>query len=87
MHIIKMKEWILHRLTSIILIPACLLYPFYNNSYIIIVIYLVLCYHVLHGLIAIYEDYIQNLFYRNVAIFTTYLSIIFLFKVFVEMLF
>lgn len=82
-----MKEWILHRLTSIILIPACLLYPFYNNPYIIIVIYLVLCYHVLHGLISIYEDYIQNIFYRNVAIFTTYLSVIFLFKVFVEMLF
>lgn len=82
-----MKEWILHRLTSIILIPACLLYPFYSNPYIIITIYLVLCYHVLHGLISIYEDYIQNVFYRNVAVFITYLSIVFLFKVFVEMLF
>lgn len=79
-----MKEWILHRLTSVILIPACLLYPFYNNPYIIIVIYLVLCYHILHGLIAIFEDYIQKEFYRKAAIFITYLSVIFLFKTIVE---
>jgi len=82
-----MKEWILHRLTSVILIPACLLYPFYNNPYIIVGIYLVLCYHILHGLISIYEDYIQKLVYRYTAIFITYLSVIFLFKVIVEMAF
>jgi succinate dehydrogenase hydrophobic anchor subunit len=82
-----MKEWILHRFSSLILIPACLLYPFYSNPYIVLVIYLVLCYHVLHGLLSIYEDYIQNSFYRNVARFSTYLSVSFLFKVIVEMLF
>jgi len=82
-----MKEWILHRLTSIILIPACLLYPFYNNPYIILVIYLVLCYHILHGLIAIYEDYIQNEIYCKTAIFITYLSVIFMLKTIVEIVF
>ena len=80
-----MKEWILHRLTSIILIPACLLYPFYSSPYILIVIYFVLCYHILHGLISIYEDYIENEIYRNTAIITTYLSVIFLLKVIIEM--
>jgi succinate dehydrogenase hydrophobic anchor subunit len=85
-----MKEWILHRLTSIILIPACLFYPFYPVSgipYLVIGLYLVLCYHILHGLISIYEDYIQNEVYRNAAIVTTYLSVIFLLKVIVEMVF
>jgi len=79
-----MKEWIFHRLSSIILIPACLLYPFYSNAYILLVIYLVLCYHILHGLLAIYDDYIQNEVYCNTAKIVTYLSIIFVFKVIVE---
>jgi succinate dehydrogenase hydrophobic anchor subunit len=82
-----MKEWILHRLTSLILIPACLLYPFYSNSYLILLIYVILCYHILHGLLAIFEDYIQNKVYRQAATFVTYLSIIFLFKVVVEVFF
>jgi len=82
-----MKEWILHRLTSVLLIPACLLYPFYNNPYLSLFIYVVLCYHILHGLIAIFEDYIQNELYRKAAIFTTYLAVIFLFKIVIEMFF
>lgn len=82
-----MKEWILHRITSLILVPACLLYPFYNNPYIIVLIYFVLCYHILHGLISIFEDYIQKDVYRNAAIFTTYLSVLFILKVLVEMAF
>ncbi len=69
------------------LIPACLLYPFYNNPYLILFIYIVLCYHILHGLIAIFEDYIQNKVYRQAAIFITYLSVVFLFKVVVEIFF
>jgi len=82
-----MKEFVLHRLTSIVLIPACLLYPFYSNPYILVFIYFVLCYHVLHGLISIYEDYIQNVFYRNTAIFVTYFSFVYILKVALEMLF
>lgn len=82
-----MKEWILHRLTSLILIPACLLYPFYSNPYVIVVIYLVLSYHLLHGLLSIYEDYIQKLVYRQTAVLVTYLSVMFLFKVLVEFTF
>lgn len=82
-----MKSWILHRLTSLILIPACLLYPFYSSPYLIVFIYFVLSYHILHGLIAIFEDYIQNKIYRNSAVFVTYLSVIYSFKIVVEVFF
>jgi len=82
-----MKDWILIRVSSILLLPAILLYMYYSNPYVIVFIYLVLAYHITHGLVSIYEDYIQNLVYRNQAIFLTYLSVIFLFKVIVELVF
>ncbi len=82
-----MKDWILVRVSSILLLPAIFLYMYYSNPYIIVFIYLVLAFHCIHGLISVYEDYIQNLFYRYQAIFLTYLSGIFLFKVVVELAF
>ena len=82
-----MKDWILIRISSILLLPAIFLYMYYSNPYIVVFIYLVLAYHCIHGLVSVYEDYIQNLVYRYQAIFLTYLSGIFLFKVVVEFVF
>jgi succinate dehydrogenase hydrophobic anchor subunit len=82
-----MKEWILIRVSSILLLPAIFLYMYYSNPYIVVFLYLILAYHVIHGLVSVYEDYVQNLIYRNQLIFLTYLSGIFLFKVVIELVF